>query len=85
MQVSDSHLGFNKPVNPDVTATFADALARVNASPVRPEFLIHTGDITHLSRPEQFDTANQLLSATKLTTHTVPGEHDVSKMTARVI
>jgi 3',5'-cyclic-AMP phosphodiesterase len=77
MQVSDSHLGFSKPVNPDVTATFADALARVNAAPVRPAFLIHTGDITHLSRPDQFDTANQLLSATKLTTHTVPGEHDV--------
>ena len=77
MQVSDSHIGFNKPANPDVTATFGEALARVKAAPVQPEFLIHTGDITHLSKPEQFDTANQMLSGTKLTTHTVPGEHDL--------
>ena len=76
-QVSDSHLGFNKPVNPDVTATFQDGLSAVMAMPEKPAFLIHTGDITHLSKPEQFDTAAQLLGDTKLTTYTVPGEHDI--------
>jgi 3',5'-cyclic-AMP phosphodiesterase len=76
-QVSDSHLGFNKPVNPDVTATFQDGLSAVMATPEKPAFLIHTGDITHLSKPEQFDTAAQLLGDTKLTTYTVPGEHDI--------
>jgi Calcineurin-like phosphoesterase len=77
MQISDSHLGFSKPANPDATATFREALRLVKDAPARPAFLIHTGDITHLSRPEQFDTAQQMLSSTGLVTHTVPGEHDV--------
>jgi Icc protein len=76
-QVSDSHLGFDKPVNPNVTGTFQDALGQVTAMADKPAFLIHTGDITHLSTAEQFDTAAQLLSATKLQTYTVPGEHDI--------
>src|SRR5690349_19621316 len=76
-QVSDSHLGFNKPVNTNVTGTFQEALSRVTAVPEKPAFLIHTGDITHLSTPEQFDTAAQLLAGTKLQTYTVPGEHDI--------
>jgi 3',5'-cyclic AMP phosphodiesterase CpdA len=76
-QVSDSHLGFDKPVNTNVTGTFQEALGRAVGSGDNPAFLIHTGDITHLSKPEQFDTAAQLLAATKLQVHTVPGEHDV--------
>lgn len=76
-QVSDSHLGFDKPVNTNVTGTFQEALDRVTGMADKPAFLIHTGDITHLSKPEQFDTAAQLLGATKLQTYTVPGEHDI--------
>ena len=74
-QVSDSHLGFDKPVNTNVTGTFQDALTQATAE--KPAFLIHTGDLTHLSKPEQFDTAAQLLGATRLQTYTVPGEHDI--------
>lgn len=74
-QVSDSHLGFDKPVNADVTGTFESGLAQATAT--NPAFLIHTGDITHLSAAAQFDTAAQLLGATKLQTYTVPGEHDI--------
>jgi Icc protein len=76
-QVSDSHLGFDKPVNTDVTGTFQDALNHVTSMPEKPAFLIHTGDITHLSKPAEFDTGAQLLGATKLQTYTVPGEHDI--------
>jgi 3',5'-cyclic AMP phosphodiesterase CpdA len=76
-QVSDSHLGFDKPVNPNVTGTFQQALGQVTATGTKPAFLIHTGDITHLSTAEQFDTAAQLLGATKLQVYTVPGEHDI--------
>ena len=76
-QISDSHLGFNKPANPNVTGTFKAALDQITAALVKPAFMIHTGDITHLSRPEEFDTGAQLIGATKLTTHYVPGEHDV--------
>jgi Icc protein len=76
-QVSDSHLGFDKPVNTNVAGTFQEALAQVTAAEEKPAFLIHTGDITHLSKPEQFDTAAQLLGATKLQVYTVPGEHDI--------
>jgi Icc protein len=76
-QVSDSHLGFDKPVNMDVTGTFQDALNHVTGMEDKPAFIIHTGDITHLSTPTQFDTGAQLLRATKLQTYTVPGEHDI--------
>jgi Icc protein len=76
-QVSDSHLGFDKPVNANVTGTFQDALNHVTGMPDKPAFIIHTGDITHLSKPEQFDTGAQLLKATNLQVYTVPGEHDI--------
>jgi Icc protein len=76
-QVSDSHLGFDKPVNTDVTGTFQDALNHVTGMEDKHAFIIHTGDITHLSTPTQFDTGAQLLRATKLQTYTVPGEHDI--------
>src|SRR4051794_28430673 len=76
-QVSDSHIGFNKPVNADVAATFQDALTQAASMADRPAFLIHTGDLTHLSKPAEFDTVAQLLGGTKLQTYTVPGEHDL--------
>ena len=76
-QVSDSHMGFDKPVNTDVAATFQEALNQVTSAPDKPAFLIHTGDLTHLSKPGQFDTVAQMLGATKLQTYTVPGEHDL--------
>ena len=73
VQISDSHLGFDKAANPDVTSTLKQALDDVDALKKKPSFMIHTGDITHLSKPAQFDTASQLCGATKLTMHTVPG------------
>ena len=76
-QISDSHLGFDKPANPNTTATLQEALQQVEALPTRPAFMIHTGDISHLSKPAQFDTAQQLMGATKLSVYTVPGEHDI--------
>jgi Icc-related predicted phosphoesterase len=76
-QVSDSHLGFDKPVNTNVTGTFEQALNAITAPADKPAFLIHTGDITHLSKPAEFDTGHQLLTATKMQVYTVPGEHDV--------
>jgi hypothetical protein len=76
-QISDSHLGFDKAANPDTTATLQAALAGVSALPVRPAFMIHTGDISHLSKPAQFDTCQGLMQQTGLTTYTVPGEHDI--------
>src|SRR6266568_2208712 len=78
VQISDSHMGFNKPANPDVTATLQAAIQKINALPVAPEFMLHTGDITHLSKTEQFDTLDQVLkSAPTKDIFFVPGEHDV--------
>jgi plastocyanin len=77
-QISDSHIGFNKEANKDVVATLIEAVARINALPNAPAFLIHTGDISHLSKPEEFDTVDQVLKATKASqTFFVPGEHDI--------
>ena len=79
VQISDSHIGFNKPANPDVASTLTRSIALVNDLPVQPHFILHTGDITHLSKPEEFDTARQVLSTLRTTEiHTVPGEHDVT-------
>jgi len=71
-------MGFNKPANTDVTATLQAAVAKINALPVPPEFMLHTGDISHLSKPSEFDTVDQILqSAPAKDVFFVPGEHDV--------
>jgi len=79
VQLSDTHIGFNKPANPDVVGTLTKTIGLVNAMPERPALAIHTGDITHLSKPAEFDLAQQLMGTLKVDTlHTVPGEHDVT-------
>src|SRR6516162_822706 len=78
VQISDSHMGFNKPANPDVTGTLRATVEKINALSRAPEFMLHTGDISHLSKPEEFDTVDQILkSATPNDVFYVPGEHDV--------
>jgi Icc protein len=77
VQVSDSHMGFNKPANPDVVGTLKAAVDKINALPDAPDFILHTGDITHLSTPEQFDMVEQILKSTNKEVFFVPGEHDV--------
>ena len=78
VQISDSHIGFNKPVNADVTGTLKLTIDRINAMKKRPEMILHTGDLTHLSKPGEFDTVQQLLrGANAGETFYVPGEHDV--------
>lgn len=79
VQLSDSHIGFNKPANPDVAGAFTRAIGLVNALPQAPAFVLHTGDITHLSKAAEFDQAEQLMKTLKVTeVHTTPGEHDVT-------
>jgi Icc protein len=77
VQLSDSHIGFNKPPNADAKATFAEAIAKVKALSVKPDFIIHTGDVSQLSRDDQFDDAEQMLKATGLPVFFIPGEHDM--------
>jgi 3',5'-cyclic AMP phosphodiesterase CpdA len=77
VQISDSHIGFNKPPNPDARATFREAVAKLKALPVKPDFVIHTGDVTQLSRENEFDDADQILKESGLQAFHVPGEHDV--------
>src|SRR6202162_991529 len=78
VQISDSHIGFNKAANPDVTATLREAIAKVNALATPPSFVLHTGDLTQLSKPEEFDTLAESLKSLKTDRiFYVPGEHDV--------
>src|SRR5581483_9967890 len=77
VQISDSHIGFNKPANTDVTATLQAALARIDAAPGTTDFLIHTGDLTHSARAAEFDTLSQVLGAQRQMFY-VPGEHDTA-------
>ena len=77
VQISDSHIGFDKPANTDVTATLRAAIAKIKAHPEPPAFVLHTGDLTHLSKPAEFDTLQQVLSELSVPVFYVPGEHDV--------
>jgi plastocyanin len=77
VQISDSHIGFDKPANTDVTATLRAAIAKIKAAPEPPAFVLHTGDLTHLSKPSEFDTLQQVLSELSVPVFYVPGEHDV--------
>jgi 3',5'-cyclic AMP phosphodiesterase CpdA len=76
LQISDSHVGFDKPANPNALGTLEEAINRVIALPKKPSFMIHTGDISHLSLASQFDDADRIISQTRLDVHYVPGEHD---------
>ena len=77
LQISDTHIGFSKPANPDPVGTLKETIAKVRALPMQPDFIVHTGDITHLATPEQFDLAKQVLGELGLPVHFVPGEHDM--------
>jgi len=82
VQISDTHIGFNKDANPDVDGTLAQSIELVNGMPEQPALIIHTGDITHLSKPAEFDLAQQKFSLLRTTEiHTVPGEHDTTDPT----
>jgi 3',5'-cyclic AMP phosphodiesterase CpdA len=76
VQISDTHIGFNKPANPDPAGTLETTIAKIKALSPQPAFVIHTGDITHLSTAEQFDSAKELLKDISQPIHFVPGEHD---------
>ncbi len=77
VQISDSHIGFARPENPDVLGTFTKTIEAINALPQQPDFVVHTGDVTHLSTPAQFDVAKQVLGSLKAPLIVLPGEHDV--------
>ncbi len=77
VQISDSHIGFDKAANADVTATLRAAVAKIKGAPEQPSFVLHTGDLTHLSKPSEFDTLQQVLTDLSLPVFYVPGEHDV--------
>src|SRR5260370_13012733 len=76
LQIRDRHVGFDKPANPNALGTLEEAINKVKAIPTKPSFMIHTGDITHLSKAEEFDNAERIISQAKLDVHYVPGEHD---------
>jgi 3',5'-cyclic AMP phosphodiesterase CpdA len=77
LQISDSHVGFDKAANPNAAGTLEEAVNKIRSLPVKPSFVIHTGDITHLSRPSEFDDADRIIGETRLDVHYVPGEHDL--------
>lgn len=79
VQISDSHIGFNKAANPDVVGTLQATIAKINAMPSSPSFVLHTGDLSHLAQADEFDTLEQSLKSVKTDKiFYVPGEHDVT-------
>ncbi|HVR86604.1 MAG TPA: metallophosphoesterase, partial [Planctomycetota bacterium] len=77
VQISDTHIGFSKDPNKDPATTVREAIQKINALPKAPAFVLHTGDITHLAKPAEFDAAAEVLKGLKAEVHYVPGEHDV--------
>src|SRR5476651_883618 len=79
VQISDSHMGFSKPANPDVAGTLQATIDKINGLPQEPEFIIHTGDLSHTSKAAEYDTLDQVLKGAKpKEVFFVPGEHDTS-------
>ena len=76
VQISDSHIGFGKDPNKDVVGTLQAAVDKINGLPQSPAFVLHTGDLTHLAKPEEFDTVAEVLKGVKAKVFYVPGEHD---------
>lgn len=84
LQISDSHVGFDKAANPDANGTLLESIGKIGALKAKPSFLVHTGDVTHLSKPAQFDDAEKIISQARLEVHYVPGEHDLLDDGARL-
>ena len=80
VQISDSHIGFHLPANPAPEKTLREAIAKINAMQAPPAFLVHTGDISHLSKPDQWDAADQIIGGAKKQVFHIPGEHDVADL-----
>ena len=78
VQISDSHIGFSKAANPDVTGTLQKAVDRIRAAAMQPDFVIHTGDLSHNAKEAEFDTMDQVLKGANRQMHFVPGEHDTA-------
>ncbi len=79
VQISDSHIGFNKAANQDVAGTLKLAIDKIDAMPVTPDFMLHTGDITQSARASEFDNAQQIIRGSRIhDVHYVPGEHDTA-------
>src|SRR5580704_13699509 len=79
VQISDSHIGFNKPANTDVNGTLKVAVDHINAAVRQPDLILHTGDLTHLAKAAEFDTMVQILKGLRQKeVFYVPGEHDVA-------
>lgn len=79
IQISDSHIGFSKAANTNVSETLQLAINKINALPSQPAFVLHTGDLTHLAQASEFDAVDQLLRGVKTEKiFYVPGEHDVT-------
>ena len=76
VQISDTHIGFDKAANPDTLGTMREAIGKIKAMPVKPSFIIHTGDLTHLSKPDEFDTVAQTMKDLNVPVFYTPGEHD---------
>jgi 3',5'-cyclic AMP phosphodiesterase CpdA len=76
VQISDTHIGFDKAANPDTLGTMREAIGKIKAMPVKPSFIIHTGDLTHLSKADEFDTVDQMLKDLNVPVFYTPGEHD---------
>jgi 3',5'-cyclic AMP phosphodiesterase CpdA len=76
LQISDSHVGFDKPANPNALGTLQEAIEKIKALPLKPSFMIHTGDISHLSKESEFDNASRVIGSAGLDVYYVPGEHD---------
>jgi len=77
VQMSDNHIGFKAGPYQNVAGTLQEAIGKVKALPVKPAFMLHTGDISHLAKPAEFDTADQINATSGLDIHHVPGEHDM--------
>src|SRR5215472_2974848 len=79
VQISDSHIGFNKPANADVNGTLQLAVDQINAAVRQPDLILHTGDLTHLAKANEFDTLAQILQGLRQrNVFYVPGEHDIA-------
>ena len=78
VQISDTHLGFKQAANPNPAATLGEAIAKINALPTPPSFMVHTGDISHLSKEEEWDAADQIIKGANKEVFYIPGEHDVA-------
>jgi 3',5'-cyclic AMP phosphodiesterase CpdA len=75
-QISDTHIALDTPDADQRISDFRRTIADINALDPAPDVIIHTGDIVHNGRPDEYAEAANILARARAPVYVLPGNKD---------